>query len=142
MGTGARAFFLNRPRVSLESSTGKELLERKSIHADAAEERKEDVVASILGRLEQEEKMEEAVKQLHSLKVKVYVCEMVRGGRRELGHASPNWLSVCCLFGMCSCVVRGGDVCRGGGTCSEGGSEELVEGHRPPWCCRPRVFVV
>jgi hypothetical protein len=63
--------------VALDSATGKQLLERKSIHADAAEERRDEVVATILGRLEQEERMEEAVKQLHSIKTKVYVCELV-----------------------------------------------------------------
>lgn len=77
-GSGSGTFFLNRAPVALDSATGKQLLERKSIHADAAEERRDEVVATILGRLEQEERMEEAVKQLHSIKTKVYVCELCK----------------------------------------------------------------
>ncbi len=73
-----RASFLGRPLVDLDSPQGRMLLGQRSINADAVVERREEQLATALDALEREEKLEQAVKLLHKISVKVFVCNQVR----------------------------------------------------------------
>lgn len=69
--------FLGLKTVSLDSPNGQALMQRTSMFTEAAVEKRQDARESALKSLENQEKLEIAASEVHSLKVTVRCCKEV-----------------------------------------------------------------